>query len=147
MKQKGNRRLIVTSSVGAEEITTTPPPDPSMKNGNLSQLWLWNARLLYSDMARMETATLASKLDVVVLHPGFMIDEPARHNLKSITGAPTPKGRIVTHADFAAFVVQAVADKSLTGKTIGLYTDDKMEWGKNLDFDAMAKEREAQAGR
>lgn len=146
MKQKGNRRLIVTSSVGAEEVATAPPPDQTPNGGNLGQQWLWNARLLYGDMARMEKAVAASGLDVVILHPGFMVAEPARHNLKSIVGAPTPRSRIITYADFGAFVVKAIGDKSLTGKTVGLYSDDKMDWGKNLDFDALEKARKAQAG-
>ena len=151
MKQKGNRRLIVTSSVGAEEVATAPPPEPTpdgvkAKDADLNKAWLWNARKLYSDMQSMEKIVAKSGLQYVILHPGFVVNQPARHNLKTIVGEPTPKGRIITYADFATFALQAVTDTKFNGKTVGLYSDDKMEWGKNLDFNALLKEREELAG-
>jgi putative NADH-flavin reductase len=141
MKKKGNKRLMVTSSIGAEHVVTEKP-----KGTELRDMWLWNGRKLYADMSAMEKMMPSLGLEYVVLRPGFMIDRPATNNLKLAVDSTAPKGAgpIITFADFADFVLKAADASEYVGKAVSIYSDEQSEWGKNLDFDAMLKMREAQ---
>lgn len=136
MKNKGNRRLLVASSLGVEDPFPTVKPDP--KDFRLN--WLWKSRYLYKNMADMEALVRRSGLDYVIFRPPFLVEEPARHNYQLSINTDSPKGTLLSYADFGAFVLaQATADQYL-GDTVGLYTDQKLEFGRNADFDKLAKE-------
>ena len=141
MRKKGNKRLMVTSSIGAEHVVTEKP-----KSTELRDMWLWNGRKLYADMAAMEKMMPSFGLEYVILRPGFMIERPAAHNLKLAIDSTAPKGSgpIITFADFADFVLKAADSTEYVGKAVSIFSDQQTEWGKNLDFDAMLKMREAQ---
>jgi nucleoside-diphosphate-sugar epimerase len=140
MKKKGNKKLIVTSSIGAEHVVTEKP-----KSTDLRDMWLWNARKLYADMFAMEKMMPGLGLQYVILRPGFMIDRPQANNLKIAVNDTSPKGAgpIITFADFAAFALAQTDSDQYNGKAISLFSDEQSEWGKNLDFQALLQKREA----
>ncbi|MBL8630075.1 MAG: NAD(P)H-binding protein [Rhodospirillaceae bacterium] len=140
MKKKGNKKLLVTSSVGAEHVVTEKP-----KSTDLRDMWLWNARKLYADMAAMEKMMPGLGLQYIILRPGFMIDRPQANNLKIAVDDKSPKGAgpIITFADFAAFILAQVDSDQYNSKAVSLFSDEQSEWGKNLDFNALLKKREA----
>jgi uncharacterized protein YbjT (DUF2867 family) len=141
MKKKGNKKLIVTSSIGAENVVTEKP-----KGTELRDMWLWNGRKLYADMSAMEKMMPSLGLRYIILRPGFMLDQPAANNIKIAVDNTTPKGSgpIVTFADFAGFVLAQVDSDQYNGKAVSIFSDVQSEWGKNLDFDAMLKMRQSQ---
>jgi nucleoside-diphosphate-sugar epimerase len=141
MKTKGNRRLLVTSSIGAEHVVTEKP-----KSTDLRDMWLWNGRKLYADMSAMEKMMPSLGVEYVVLRPGFMVERPMASNLKIAVDNTAPKGAgpVITFADFADFVLKAADSGEYVGKAVSIYSDEMTDWGKNLDFDAMLKMRESQ---
>ena len=141
MKRKGNRRLLVASSLGVENVYPTTRPamtDPG-------SMWLWNSRKLYADMKAMEDLVRRSGLEFVIFRPGFLVDEAPRADLKFSIGADSPKGRMITYADFAAFVLEQVPRASYVGKTVGMYSDRELKWGQTADFAKLAASMSARA--
>jgi len=125
MKNKGNRRLIIASSTGVEhrvDPAATEPEGPTMSDG-----WRFNARYLYGDMAEMERMVAESGLEYVILRPGFMVEEPARNDLKFTTAGATPKQRTITYADFASFTLAQVDGDDYLDKAVGIYSDTVMD--------------------
>ena len=125
MRKKGSRRLIMASSTGVEhrvDPNATRPEGESM-----SDLWRFNARYLYGDMADMEAMIADSGLDYVILRPGFMVEEPARNDLKFSTDGTTPKQRTITYEDFAAFTLDQVRSDDYLGNAVGIYSDTVMD--------------------
>ncbi len=125
MKAKGNTKLMMASSTGVEHRLNVdaakPPP------GDMSNMWRWNARRLYHDMWEMEEMIANSGLDYVLLRPGFMVEEPARHDLQfNITGN-TPGARVITYEDFAAVVLDHVDGGDYWNMAVGMYTDNIMD--------------------
>jgi uncharacterized protein YbjT (DUF2867 family) len=141
MKKKGNKKLLVTSSLGAERVVTEKP-----KSTELRDMWLWNGRKLYADMAAMEKMMPGLGLQYVILRPGFMLDQPMARNLRIAVDDTSPKGAgpIVTFADFADFVLKQVDAEQYNGKAVSIYSDIQSDWGKNLNFDEMLKMRQSQ---
>ncbi len=140
MKKKGNKKLIVTSSIGAEHVVTEKP-----KSTDLRDMWLWNARKLYADMSAMEKMMPGLSLNYIILRPGFMIDRPQANNLRIAVDDKSAKGAgpIITFADFAAFALAQTDADQYNGKAVSLFSDEQSEWGKNLDFQALLQKREA----
>ena len=125
MRSRGNRRLIMASSTGVEHRVD---PDASAPEGNsMSDMWRFNARYLYGDMADMESQIEASGLDYVLLRPGFMVEEPARHDLQFAINGGTPKQRTITYEDFAAFTLEQVNSNEYLNKAVGIYSDQIMD--------------------
>jgi nucleoside-diphosphate-sugar epimerase len=142
MKRKGNRRLLVASSIGVENEFPTVKPDQMQEPG---KMWLWNSRNLYKDMRAMETLVRDSGLDFVIFRPGFMVEEPARHDLKFAVNQDSPKQRMLTYADFAAFVLDQVEGNAYLDSTVGVYTDRVLQFGKNADFGKLSKQMQDKA--
>jgi uncharacterized protein YbjT (DUF2867 family) len=141
MKKKGNKKLIVTSSLGAENVVTEKP-----KGTELRDMWLWNGRKLYADMSAMEKMMPGLGLQYVILRPGFMLDQPMARNLRIAVDDTSPKGAgpIVTFADFADFTLKQVDADQYNSKAVSIYSDVQSDWGKNLNFDEMLKMRQSQ---
>jgi nucleoside-diphosphate-sugar epimerase len=143
MKARGNRRLLVASSLGVEdEYPTVKPANPDMR-----QNWLWNMRNVYQDMEEMEPIVRASGLEYVIFRPGFLVEEPRRDDLKLSIDQPSPKGRMLTYADFGAFVLAQARGNGHLGQTVGMYTDRELKFGENVDFAKLAKEAAEKARR
>lgn len=142
MKDQGSRRLLVASSIGVENVFPATKPDQMKEPG---RMWLWNSRHLYADMRAMEDLVRSSGLDYVILRPGFMVEEPARHDLKLAVNRDSPKQRMLTYADFAAFVLDQVRDDRYLGATVGLYTDRVLQFGRNADFDKLTQQMKDRA--
>jgi len=136
MKKKGNQRLLVASSLGVEDPFPTVKPDP--KDFRLN--WLWKSRYLYKNMADMETLVRGSGLDYVIFRPPFLVEEPARNNYRLAINTDSPKGTMLSYADFGAFVLAQARSDEYLGDTVGMYTDQKLQFGQNADFDKLAKE-------
>ena len=88
----------------------------------------------------------------MILRPPFLVEEPARGDLLVSVDVDSPKQRMLTYADFAAFVLDQVQDQAYVGRTVGLYSERRLQWGGNADFDELAEEAakvraEAEAGR
>ncbi|MXW21084.1 MAG: NAD(P)H-binding protein [Gammaproteobacteria bacterium] len=125
MQEKGNTRLIMASSTGVEhrmDVNATRPPP-----GDLSQRWKWLARHLYDDMWKMEEMIASSGLDYMLLRPGFMVEEPARQDMKfNITG-DTPGARVITYEDFATFILDNLDGGEYWNMALGMYSDTIMD--------------------
>lgn len=144
MKQKGNRRLLVASSLGVEDTyPTVKPTDRKDMRSN----WLWNMRNVYQDMEEMEPIVRDSGLDYVIFRPAFLVPEPRRNDLKLSVDQDSPKGSMLTFADFGAFVLAQVRDDAYLGRTVGIYTDRPLKFGENVDFMKMAKDAAEKARR
>ncbi len=74
-------------------------------------------------MAMMEEIVATSDLEHIILRPGFLVQEPARGDMKIDTTSTTPPARVVTYADFAAFVIENLTATDHLGQALGLYSD------------------------
>jgi putative NADH-flavin reductase len=125
MKSQGNKRLIMASSTGVEHRID---PDATAPEGDsMSDAWRFNARYLYGDMADMETLIEQSGLEYILLRPGFMVEDPARHDMKFTVGGGTPKQRTITYEDFSEFVLDQVNSDEYLNKAVGMYSDVIMD--------------------
>ena len=136
MRARGNKRLLEASSIGVEN----PFPETRPEGSDPSVLWLWNSRRLYADMKQMEDNVRSSGLEYVIFRPAFMMAESPRHDLKLSVNSDSPKGRMITFADFGEFVLAQVAGKQYVGKTVGVYADRELRWGKTADFAKLSSE-------
>jgi len=136
MKKKGNRRLLVASSLGVEDEFPTVKPAP----GDVRLGWLWKSRYLYQNMEDMEGLVRASGLEYVIFRPPFLVEEPARQDYKLSVNADSPKGTMLSYADFGAFVLGQVSGNQYLGSSVGMYTDRQLKFGENADFEKLAKE-------
>lgn len=136
MKKKGNRRLLVASSLGVEDEFPTVKPAP----GDFRLGWLWKSRYLYQNMEDMEGVVRASGLDYVIFRPPFLVEEPARKDYKLSVNTNSPKGTMMSYADFGAFVLEQVSGNQYLGSSVGMYTDRQLKFGENADLDKLAKE-------
>jgi putative NADH-flavin reductase len=136
MKKKGNRRLLVASSLGVEDEFPLVKPAP----GDFRLGWLWKSRYLYKNMHDMETLVRASGLDYVIFRPPFLVEEPARKNFQLSVNTTSPKGSMLSYADFGAFVLAQAKSDEYLGDAVGLYTDRQLKFGENADFEKLAKE-------
>jgi putative NADH-flavin reductase len=144
MKKKGNRRLLVASSLGVEdEYPTVKPENPKDMRLN----WLWNMRNVYQNMEDMEGVVRKSGLEFVIFRPPFLVEEPRRNDLKLSVDTDSPKGTMMTYADFGAFVLAQVRGNDYLGRSVGLYTDRELKFGENVDFVKLAKEAAEKARR
>jgi uncharacterized protein YbjT (DUF2867 family) len=121
MQTRGNHRLLMASSTGVEHRVALDSDRPDPKDYSAS--WRWNARHLYNDMFLMEEMIAASGLDYVLLRPGFLVQEPARGDLKVDTTGTTPPARVITYADFAAFILANLTSPDYVNQAVGLYSD------------------------
>lgn len=124
MKAKGNKRLIMASSTGVEHKSDVNAPRPPP--GDMTAFWRWNARYLYNDMHEMEKMIIESGLDYILLRPGFMVEEPARNDMKFNTTNDTPGARVITYEDFAAFILDHLGGEEYKNTAIGMYSDTVM---------------------
>ncbi|MBN8280807.1 MAG: NAD(P)H-binding protein [Gammaproteobacteria bacterium] len=136
MKKKGNRRLLVASSLGVEDPFPTVKPAP----GDFRAGWLWKSRHLYKNMKDMEGIVRASGLEYVIFRPPFLVEEPARNDVRLSIDADSPKGSMMTYADFGAFVLAQADGREHLGQAVGMYTDRPLKFGQNADFQKLAKE-------
>jgi len=136
MRAKGNRRLLVASSLGVEDEFPTAKPAP----GDFRAGWLWKSRYLYKNMKDMEGVVRASGIEYVIFRPPFLVEEPARNDVRLSIDADSPKGSMMTYADFGAFVLAQVTADQYLGRAVGMYTDRTLKFGENADFGKMAKE-------
>lgn len=143
MKRKGNRRLLVASSLGVEDVYPTERPASTDLRSN----WLWNMRNVYQNMEDMEGEVRRSGLDYVIFRPPFLVEEPKRDDLKLSIDRDSPKGRMLTYADFTAFVLAQVKGDGYLGRTVGLYSDRELKFGENVDFTKLATEAAEKAKR
>ena len=136
MQKKGNRRLLVASSLGVEDEFPTVKPAP----GDFRLGWLWKSRYLYKNMKDMEGVVRASNLEYVIFRPPFLVEEPARKDYKLSVNTDSPKGTMMTYADFGAFVLDQVSGNQYLGSAVGMYTDRPLKFGENADLEKLAKE-------
>jgi nucleoside-diphosphate-sugar epimerase len=131
MQKQGNRRLIMASSTGVETRVPLdaerPPPD------DLTAGWRWNARYLYNDMHEMEQMIAATGLNYILLRPGFLVQAPARNDLKLSLDGNTPPARVVTYPDFAAFILANLVADDYLNQAVGLYSDTVLDPRAELD--------------
>lgn len=136
MRNKGNKRLIMASSTGVEHRLAIDSERPAP--GDMTNMWRWNARHLYNDMYEMERMIEASGLDYILLRPGFMVERPARGDLKFDTTGNTPGRRVITYEDWAAFILNNLTSDEYLNKAVGIYSDTVMNVQAEID-EYMAK--------
>lgn len=143
MNEKGNTRLIMASSTGVEhrmDVDAARPPP-----GDLSQRWRWLARHLYDDMWRMEEMIANSGLDYMLLRPGFLVEEPARDDVKFNTTGETPGARVITYEDFAAFILDNLDGGDYWNTALGMYSDTIMDPAAEIEKFLARQKAEQQA--
>ena len=138
MRDAGDTRLLVASSLGAE----IPLPTEKPAADDLGTMWIWNARRIYQDMRDMEAMVRESDLEYVILRPPFLVEEPARGDLKLAVNEDSPKGTMATYADFASFVLDQVDGDDYLNTTVGITTNRQLQWGENADFEKLAEQSE-----
>ena len=136
MKKKGNQRLLVASSLGVEDEFPLVKPAP----GDFRLNWLWKSRYLYKNMKDMEGLVRTSGLEYVIFRPPFLVEEPARKNYQLAVNTISPKGTMLSYADFGGFVLEQARSSEYLGASVGLYTDQQLQFGKNADFEKLARE-------
>ena len=145
MKEKGNTRLIMASSTGVEhrmDVNASRPPP-----GDLGERWRWLARRLYDDMWRMEEMIANSGLHYMLLRPGFMVEEPARFDLKFNTTDRTPGARVITYEDFATFILDNLDSGDYWNKAVGMYSDTIMDPAAEIEKHLARQKAEQEAAR
>jgi putative NADH-flavin reductase len=125
MKKKGNKRLFMASSTGVEHKADIDGEKPAP--GDMSNMWRWNARYLYNDMYDMENMIRDSGLEYILLRPGFMVEEPARDDMKIDVSGSTPGARVITYEDFTAFILDELESDTYVNKAVGLYSETIMD--------------------
>ncbi len=147
MKTNGIGRIFVTSSASVQEMSKfgykadTPRPDNlTIRSG----LWYYLKRGLYNDMAEMERIVRESSMNYGVLRPGLILIEPPRGNIKAAVNVEAPGQRVITYADFAAFILDATETDAYDNSTIGVYSDRPIEFSDTgINPEAlMARQRE-----
>ena len=144
MKAKGNHRLFAVSSTAVQTVAKlgykadTPRPEGLNETNGL---WYYFMRGPYNDMIKMEGIVRDSGLDFIIMRPGQMLVEPAYGNIKLAVDTATPKQPLITYADFAAFILDQLESDQYLGTTVGVYSDRKMEFGKNIDLAAEEAKR------
>ncbi len=128
MQAKGNSRLLATSSIGAQKVMDQEPGPDAPR----AEQWLWQIRGIYNDMRLMESIVRASQLDFTILRPGQLMPEPARNDLKIAVDRDAPELRLITYADFAAFILDEVESAQHVGHVVGLYSDRQLQYGVNF---------------
>jgi nucleoside-diphosphate-sugar epimerase len=131
MRAKGNKRLLITTSGGTEQIPKEKPT-----NGDPIDDIVWRNRNLYGDMQRSEKIVAASGLEYVVLRPRFLGGGPKQHNLKfsvhknhtafdARTGGETSR---VLYSDIAEFVLTLLdGPNPYLGTAVGIYSDVQIQ--------------------
>jgi len=141
MQKKGNRRLLVASSLGVEDKFPTEKPPPGDPRLN----WLYNSRYLYKNMGDMEQIVRESGIEFVIFRPPFLVEEPARQDYRLSVDTESPKGTMMTYADFAAFVLAQVESDAYLGRSVGLYTERPVRFGENVDLEKLMQEAQQKA--
>ncbi|MSR09234.1 MAG: hypothetical protein EXR82_06840 [Gammaproteobacteria bacterium] len=134
---------MVASSLGVEDEFPLVKPAP----GDFRLNWLWKSRYLYQNMKDMEGLVRASALEYVIFRPPFLVEEPARKNFKLSVNTTSPKGTMLSYADFGAFVLEQARSSKYLGAAVGMYTGQQLQFGKNADFEKLAKEAKEQFDR
>ncbi len=132
MKASGNERIFATSSASVQEMpkfgykADTPRPDDlTIRTG----LWYYLKRGLYNDMTEMERIVRKSDLNYTNLRPGLILIEPAYGNVKAAVDVNAPGQRVITYADFAAFILDVIETDEYDRTTVGIYSDRPIEFG------------------
>ncbi len=141
MQKQGNRRLLVASSLGVEDKFPTEKPPPGDPRLN----WLYNSRYLYKNMGDMEQLVRESGIEFVIFRPPFLVEEPARNDYRLSVDTESPKGTMMTYADFAAFVLAQVTSGEYLGRSVGLYTERPVRFGENVDLEKLMQEAQQKA--
>lgn len=131
MRLKGNRRLLITTSGGTEQVPKEKPT-----SGNRIDEIVWRNRNLYGDMQRAEKIVAVSGLEYVVLRPRFLGGGPKKRNLKftahdNHTAFDTRTGGQATrvlYSDIAEFVLTLLdGPNPYLGKAVGIYSDETVQ--------------------
>jgi len=59
-----------------------------------------------------------------------------RHDIKLAVDEPAPSRRLITYADFSAFILSQLVSDDYIGTTVSVYSDRIIDWGGNVDFEA-----------
>ncbi|MDX2142728.1 MAG: NAD(P)H-binding protein [Rhodospirillaceae bacterium] len=131
MRAKGNKRLLITTSGGTEQVPKEKPT-----TGNRIDEIVWKNRNLYGDMQRSEKIIAVSGLEYIVLRPRFLGDGPKKRNLKftvhknhtafdARTGGETSR---VLYSDIAEFVLTLLdGPNPYLGTAVGIYSDETVQ--------------------
>lgn len=127
MKNKGNRRLLFTTSAGVKIAPPTENPGSPSEAADPTawrrQMYFWNVRRVYDDFRRAEAIIRESGLDYTILRPVQLMQEPARGDYKAATGFEYPAFTSITYADFAAFIIEQLESTEFAGEAVAIYSD------------------------
>ena len=121
MHQHGVRRLVVTSSTGADRY-------PGRRNApvlfRLSEPITKNTigKTVYDDTRKMEDIVRTSGLDWTIVRPSILFDlaEPTNY----IAGEVEPVGALTARIDLAHYLLTVTDDETTYGKTVIISTID-----------------------
>ncbi len=124
MKNKGNRRLIIASAVGSENVALVEPPEDVSPSEKLA----WHRRRKYDDVRRMEAIVEGSNLDYIILRLPHLVSGPlsgeystfVNSNMYNTAIRDENPPRTLTQADLAYFILEQLSSDEYIGKTVGL---------------------------
>ena len=128
MQETGVRRYI---GISAAPVATTPSParptpprhDPGDDFLTRSVMMPIVKRLFaaaYTDSALMEDAVRASGLDWTIMRPPRLTNKPATGQHRTATDQNVRRGRSISRADLAHFMLDAINNPDTVGHTIGI---------------------------
>jgi len=111
MKAAGVKRLIAVTGLGAG--------DSRGHGGLLYDLVVFPLLLkrVYDDKDVQEWIIKSSGLDWTIVRPGLLTNRPATGRYRVLTASKDWRFCIISRADVANFLVQAIADRALNGTT------------------------------
>jgi putative NADH-flavin reductase len=111
MKAAGVKRLIAVTGLGAG--------DSRGHGGLLYDLVVFPLLLkrVYDDKDVQEWIIKSSGLDWTIVRPGLLTNRPATGRYRVLTASKDWRFGIISRADVANFLVQAIADRALNGTT------------------------------
>lgn len=117
MAGEGPRRLVAVTTIGVGDSLAP------MKSLLFKLVIRTFARHIWADRARQEEVVRASGLDWTIVRPGGLTDGRPTGRWRAIGGGdPQPAKVEIARADLAAFLLGAVDDRALVGRTLCLFT-------------------------
>lgn len=114
MRAAGVHRLLVIS---ASALHTVPNDGPMMR-AVLKPLVRLAFRKHYADLRAMEPEVTGSGLDWTLVYPPRLTDGPRTGRVWHRVGDAERRGQTLSRADVADFLLRAVSDPGLTGRTV-----------------------------
>lgn len=118
MKNKGNRRLVVVSTIGVTHVVLDKPSDDAPIGDKIS----WEKRNKYDDQRRMEAIVKSSDLDHIMLRVPNLVEESSTGKYNVVVSQNNANlYEKLTNGDLAAFILKHLDTDEYLGTTLDLF--------------------------